>query len=321
MSYRKYRLGSYRDMCDQHRWEVPGALQHRRRRVRQAPPRPPGDDLGGLAWQRARGEASASSRTSRPSSRTCSRHTGSSAATAWPRCSRRCPRRPRCSSAPTRRGGDPALDVRALRRRGHRAPAARLRRQGARHRLRRTATGSPTGWHEVIFVLDDGRRGRARGGRRGPRRRARQGVRQLRDRGHRRPTIPPSSTTPPAPPGGQGHPPRAPLPARARGVRVLPRRAATASCSTARASGPGRRGSARCSVRGATARCSSSTRARAASTPRNSCEQLSKHGVQNMFTTPTALRSMTRVSRTRASATRSSAARSPARRASRSTPR
>ena len=40
-----------------------------------------------------------------------------------------------------------------------------------------------------------------------------------------RPTIPRSSTTRPAPRAGKGHPPRASLPARARGVRVVPRRA------------------------------------------------------------------------------------------------
>ena len=45
---------------------------------------------------------------------------------------------------------------------------------------------------------------------------------------------------------------------------------------------------------GATAQCSSSTRARAASIPRSSWSS-SKHEVTNMFTTPTALRAMTAV--------------------------
>ena len=48
----------------------------------------------------------------------------------------------------------------------------------------------------------------------------------------------------------QGHRARAPLSARARGVRLLPRGARTASASTAWASGPGPRASRRCSARG-----------------------------------------------------------------------
>ena len=65
----------------------------------------------------------------------------------------------------------------------------------------------------------------------------------------------------------------------------------------------------------------SCTRARAASTPRSSLRFLSKHGVQNMFTTPTALRAMTGVADAGQDATRSRSCASRARPASRSTPR
>ena len=64
----------------------------------------------------------------------------------------------------------------------------------------------------------------------------------------------------------EGDRPRAPLPARARGVRLLPRRPARASASTGWASGRGRRGSRRCWAPGGAARCSASTSARRAST-------------------------------------------------------
>ena len=78
----------------------------------------------------------------------------------------------------------------------------------------------------------------------------------------------------------------------ARGVHVLPRGRRTASASTAWASGRGRRGSRRCSGRGGSARCSASTSARAASIRTSSSTFLSRHEVTNVFTTPTAMRSM-----------------------------
>jgi hypothetical protein len=66
----------------------------------------------------------------------------------------------------------------------------------------------------------------------------------------------------------------------------------TASASTAWASGPGPRASRRCSGRGASARCSASTSARAASTRTSSSTSSVRHEVTNVFTTPTAMRSM-----------------------------
>ena len=109
--------------------------------------------------------------------------------------------------------GDPAVDVGALRRRGDRAPAARLRRAARGHRRRqsRPHPGGP-------------RRARARHGRR---LRAGDGRRlaRVRDRRHlgRRPGA--ALLLVGHDRARQGHPARAPLPARARGVRVLPRRA------------------------------------------------------------------------------------------------
>ena len=91
---------------------------------------------------------------------------------------------------------------------------------------------------------------------------------------------------------GEGHPPRPPLHPRPRGVRLLPRRPRRRAASTAWASGRGRRGSPRCSGRGASAPPSSSTSARAASTRTSSSRCSSRHGVTNVFTTPTAMRAM-----------------------------
>ena len=70
---------------------------------------------------------------------------------------------------------------------------------------------------------------------------------------------------------------------------------ATASCSTARASGRGPPASARCSGRGATARWQLVQARKGGYDPEEHLRFLSKHGVENMFTTPTALRAMTGV--------------------------
>ena len=143
VTLRKYEIGSYEEMCAAAPLGGAGALQHRPRRVRQARPRPPGDGLGGLGGNERRvsfGEL----QELRTASRICWRRWGSSAATAWPPCFRRSRdggRLPRHLQARC----DPALDVRALRRRRHPAPAERLGR--ARwSRTPRTATASPRGW-------------------------------------------------------------------------------------------------------------------------------------------------------------------------------
>ncbi len=219
MGFRRYELGSYEEMCAAHSWDVPGALQHRPRRLRQARPRPAGDGLGGLARagaarhvrraaghveplrERARGGRGGARRSRRDAAALAARDRGGL---------------PRHLQA--RR--DPAVDVGALRRRGHPAPAARLAGEGRRHR-RRQPPPHPRG---------DGRAGggdgRPRGGRR---RRLRRGdgerLRSLRDGRHRRRRPGAALLLVGHDRAGEGHPARAPLPARARGVRVLPRRA------------------------------------------------------------------------------------------------
>ncbi len=195
-----------------------GALQHRPRRLRQARARPPRDGLGGLAGQRAPGQLRGAPGPVQP----LRQRAGGD---------RRGARRPRRDAAPVAardRGGlprhlqarrDPAVDVGALRRRGHPASPARLGRQGGRHRLRQP---SP---HPGGDGRAGARDGRQAGGRR-PRLRRRDGPRlgRLRDGRHggRRPG--PALLLVRHHRPRQGHPARPPLPARPRGVRVLPRR-------------------------------------------------------------------------------------------------
>ncbi len=116
-----------------------------------------------------------------------------------------------------------------------------------------------------------------------------QGVHDRRHRGRRSRR---SSTTPRARPGW-------PRGSCTRIATCLPTRSsstattcATASASTGWANGPGRPGSPRCSGRGASARCSTCCSARAASQPDRQLDFLSRHEVTNVFTTPTAMRSM-----------------------------
>ena len=91
---------------------------------------------------------------------------------------------------------------------------------------------------------------------------------------------------------GQGHPPRAPLPARARGVRLLPRRAGRRALPRHGRVGVG--GRHRAAARAVALRRGPvrATSARAASTRTSSSTFLSRHEVTNVFTTPTAMRSM-----------------------------
>ena len=119
-----------------------GAVQHRRRRLRQASARQAGDDLGEL-----RRFACASSTGGAAGSR----EPGGAHAGRAGRGARR-PRRGR-PAGDSRDGGDllrrlearrdPALDVGALRRRRDRAPALRLRGAPPRHRCRERAAVRP----------------------------------------------------------------------------------------------------------------------------------------------------------------------------------
>ena len=119
-----------------------GALQHRRRRLRQAPPRQARDGVGELRRLGARarlGRAAGPGEPGGPHARRAGRD-------AWR------PRR-RCPAADAGDGGDllrrlearrdPALDVGALRRRRDRASALGLAGAAARHRRRERASLRP----------------------------------------------------------------------------------------------------------------------------------------------------------------------------------
>ena len=136
-----------------------GALQHRRRRVRQAPARQARDDVGGLARQRALGELG---RAAGPRGEERER-------AARPRRRARGPRRDAAAADAgdgrhvlrhLEGGGDPALDVGAVRGRGHPPPHHRLAGEGARHQRGQRRPGRPRP-----------RRARDRAGRRPARRR------------------------------------------------------------------------------------------------------------------------------------------------------
>ncbi len=94
----------------------------------------------------------------------------------------------------------------------------------------------------------------------------------------------------------QGHPARPPLPAGARGVRLLPRGAGRRAVPRHGRVGVGGRASRRCSGRGGSAPCSSSTSARAASIRTSSSTSCPATRPRNVFTTPTAMRSMMSIS-------------------------
>ena len=187
------------------------ALQHRRRRLRQAPARQARDDLGGLARQRAPRRAGASCRTSRPSSRTCCASTASSAGTVWRCCCRPRPRPRPPSSAPGRLGAI-LLSMSVL-----------YGDEGIRHRIEDSQA------KVLVTDADNADRIEPRPGRAGARS-STTGCSPTRPRNFE--TVD-TAADDPAPAllllrhdrARQGHPARAPLPARPRGVRLLPRRA------------------------------------------------------------------------------------------------
>ena len=184
------------------------AVQHRGRRLRQAPARQARDGPRGLRRHRPRG----------PLGRAAGGVEPLRARAARPRGREGRPRRDAAPADARDRGGvlrhvqvrrDPAVDVGALRRRRDPPPGLGLRRQAADHRR-----GERRPHRSVARRARAADRGLARGRRRhvharGHARR-RPGAALLLV-GHDRPR--------------EGHPPRAPLPARARGVRLLPRRA------------------------------------------------------------------------------------------------
>ena len=227
-----------------------GAVQHRRRRLRQAPARQAGDDLGELRRldPRARvGRAAGPREPGGAHARRTRRQAGR-------------PRRGRPAADARDRGDllrrlearrDPALDVGALRRRCDRAPALGLGREAARHRRRQRAALRPT-------VGAGHARARARHAGSGP-----DGFRLRRHRGRR--------------PGAallhvrhdrarEGDRPRAPLHPRPRGVPLLPRGAGRRALPRDGRVGLGRGDRAAARPVAARRACSASTGARAAST-------------------------------------------------------
>ena len=150
----------------------------------------------------------------------------------------------------------------------------RLRAEGPRHRRGQRARRVAA---EQVLVLDDELLDRRADVRDGRHRGRRPGAALLHLRHHR---------------ARQGHRARPPLPARARGVRLLPRGAGRRALPRHGRVGVGGRASRRCSGRGGSAPCSSSTSARAASTRTSSSTSCRATGVTNVFTTPTAMRSM-----------------------------
>ena len=90
----------------------------------------------------------------------------------------------------------------------------------------------------------------------------------------------------------QGHRARAPLPARARGVRLLPRRAGGRASSTAWASGRGRPGIAPLLGPWRLGAVQFVYQRKGGFDPHKQLDALSRHEVTNVFTTPTAMRSM-----------------------------
>ena len=242
---------TYEELCAAHRWDVPRAVQHRRRRLRQASARQAGDGLGELRRRRRASSTGASCRISRTRRRTRWRARGVGA---------RRPRRRRAAADARDRGDllrrlearrDPALDVGALRRRRDRAPAPRLRRAAARHRCRQRAALRPP-WAPDVLVLDEDDARRRADRLRLRRHRGRRSGAALLHLRHDR--------------AREGHRARAPLHPRPRGVRLLPRGAGRRALPRHGRVGVGGRHRAAARARGGSAPCSASTGARAAST-------------------------------------------------------
>ena len=269
-------ITSYEEAVASHEWRVPERYNIAAGRLRQAPGRQARDDPRALRRDRPRGAVGRAAGALEPVRQRAAR-------------ARRREGRPRgdAAAADARDRGrvlrhlevrrDPALDVGALRRRRHPPPRQRLAGQGARHQRGQQGPGRPVA-------------GRAR-----PRARRRAAGRPATRRSSARtrsPTTRRSSTTRRARPGW----PRASCTRTATCSRTrsssTATTCATASASTAWASGRGRRASRRCSGRGASARSSSSTSARVASIRTSSSTSSPAMRPPNVFTTPTAMRSM-----------------------------
>ena len=233
MGFRKYELGSYEEMCAAHSWEVP----ERYNIARDVCDKHDRDRLA-MVWEDWRGEER---RVSFGELQDLSNRFANAL-----RGDRRGARGPRRDAAAVAAGDrrrlprhlqarrDPAVAVGAVRRRGHRAPAARLAGQGGGHRLRQppphpggdgregAGDGRPRRGRRRRLRRDDGARLRQLRGGRHRRRRPRPALLLVRhDRARRRASCTRTATC---------------SPTRSSSSATT---CATASCSTARASGPG----------------------------------------------------------------------------------
>ena len=219
MGFRKYELGSYEEMCARHSGRCPSATTSRATCATSTT-----RDRLAMVWedwhgQRAQGQlrrAAGALEPLRQRARGVGVERGDRVATLLPSL-------PETAAVfiGTYKRGAILLSLSVLY--GDEGIQHRLSDSGAkavvtdaanRHRI-------PEGMVEKVLVMGGGASRRRRG-----LRRRRWSARATATRWPTRsPTTPPSSTTRRAPREGQGHPARPPLPARARGVRVLPRRA------------------------------------------------------------------------------------------------
>ena len=199
---------TYEDAVAQHRWDVPRALQHRRRRLRQASARQARDGVRALrrpSRGRLLGRAAGSRAQAAHALAAAGVGRGDRVAVVLP---------PSPETAAiffgTWKLGALLLSMSVLY--GDDGIRHRLNDSGARVLVTNAANAARfAGMHENVLVLDDGAARRPPDRARDPRHGRRRPRPALLHVGHDRP--------------GEGHRARAPLPARARRVRLLPRRA------------------------------------------------------------------------------------------------
>ena len=251
-----------------------GALQHRRRRLRQASARQARDGPRALRRRASARCSGASCRTSPTRPRTCCAPTASQRGD---RVAVVLPPTPETAAIffGTWKLGALLLSMSVL-----------YGDDGIRHRL---SDSTP-----AVLVTDAANAPRFdRSERPGPRRRpARRRADRLRSRRTRRRRPGAALLHVRHDRAGQGHRPRAPLPARARGVRSTATRCRTASASTAWASGRGPPASRRCSGPWRLGAVQCVYQREGGFDPHKQLDFLSRHEVTNVFTTPTAMRSM-----------------------------
>ena len=227
------------------------AVQHRRRRLRQASARQSGDDLGELRRDDAGARLGRAAGPRQPGG-VHARARGIGRATASPSCCRRRPRRRRSSSAP----GSSARSCSRCRcctattgsSIGSTTPAPGSSSPMRTTRLASTTTGRPTCWCSTRTTLAGGTDTTAICRRHGRRRSGAALLHLRHDRAR------------------EGHRPRAPLHPRPRGVRLLPRGAGRRALPRDGRVGVGGRHRAPARRRGGSAPCNACIAGRAAST-------------------------------------------------------